>query len=94
MKGWRLLELDGNEEFHQSLSALPANKRFKLAGHFIFIRGGDRASAGPSGANATLMGPPPGRGNTGPSGKGKGFGKGKSNQKRSEGGLGLSLIHI
>ena len=50
MKGWRLLELDGNEEFHQSLSALPANKRFKLAGHFIFIRGGDRASAGPLGA--------------------------------------------
>ena len=83
MKGWRLLELRGDEDFLRSLAETPENQRFKLAGHFIFIRGGEQADSGPTGANATPVGS---GGLPGPSGAGKGKGKGKnSGGKKSNG---------
>ena len=71
--------MKGDNVFLKSLADTPENQRFKLAGHFVFIRGGDRAGSGPTGANATPMGQP------GTSGAGKGKGKGKnSNYKNNK----------
>ena len=43
-KGWRLVRLDGDREFLDSLEQFPESKRFTLGSGFIQIRGGKRAA--------------------------------------------------
>ena len=76
MRGWRLFELSGDDEFLNSLANFEESHQFRIGGSTVMIRGGDRLASGRGGGG---IGGGGGLGAGGGSGAGTGGGSSGSN---------------